>query len=143
LDKDILFLLTILESIEKIFIYTKNYKNANTLFNSHTQKDFNAVINLLIVIGESCKKISLSIKKNNNGIPWYAISGMRNEFVHNYQGIDKDIVWDIVKNHLNPLKKICVNVLKTKKINENILGEILSSSFYKEIQYLKNELYKK
>lgn len=140
MNKNLLHVLTILESIEKITIYTKDYSNSQEFFNANVQKDFNAVLNLLIAIGEESKKIDSNLKLNSSEIDWKAISDLRNELSHNYRGVDADIIWDIVCNYLAPLKFACLEIFKNmKKVDEELL-EILDTIYYQNIQYLRKFL---
>jgi len=65
----------------------------------------------LEIIGEAVKKISLSIRKEYPRIEWKKISGLRDILVHEYFGVDVEIVWDIVKNRLPDLKKKVILLL--------------------------------
>ena len=65
----------------------------------------------LEIIGEAVKKISLSIRKEYPRIEWKKISGLRDILVHEYFGVDVEIVWDIVKNKLPDLKKKVILLL--------------------------------
>ncbi len=136
MNKNILYLLTILEAIEKIKLYTIEFSNANTFFQANHQKEFNATLNLLIAIGEEAKKIEPSLKSLEPTIDWDAISGLRNELSHNYRGIDLDIIWDIVQSYLEPLKQACIHMLNQLNLQKDQLSKILASTHYRHIQYL-------
>ncbi|NOX47186.1 MAG: hypothetical protein GXO89_09440 [Chlorobi bacterium] len=58
-DKNLVFVLTILEAIEKIYIYSKDYDNAHDFWQSNNQMNYNASTSLLIAIGEETKKIDI------------------------------------------------------------------------------------
>jgi uncharacterized protein with HEPN domain len=143
LDKNLLYLLTILEAIEKIKIYTKEYKSVDEFFNANVQKDFNAVLNLLIAIGGEARKISDDLKSLSSKVNWNAIVNLRNKLSHNYRGVDADIVWDIVQNYLDPLKIACIELLIQIVPEKELVNEILKSAFYRNIGYLKEILYPK
>ena len=134
-NRNILYILTILEAIEKIFIYSKEYSDAEVFFNANDQKEFNATLNLLIAIGEEVKKIEDDLKSKHE-INWFAIAALRNELSHNYRGVDPDIIWDIISNHLQPLKKICTSIIKGMKIESNLLKDFISTPHYKHLGYL-------
>jgi uncharacterized protein with HEPN domain len=53
-----------------------------------------AVIRRLSMIGEASKRVWQNTCNNLITIPWSAINGMRNRLVHEYDGIDLDVVWD-------------------------------------------------
>lgn len=63
-----------------------------------------AVIRNLQIMAESSQKLSQATKERYPNIPWRAISGFRNIIVHDYLGLDLDVVWSVVENELPPLK---------------------------------------
>jgi uncharacterized protein with HEPN domain len=56
------------------------------------------------VIGEAVSLLPKDIKKENPGIKWAAIKGMRNRLIHEYFGTDLQLVWDVIKDELPELK---------------------------------------
>lgn len=64
-----------------------------------------AVIRAIEIIGEASKKIPSQIKKKYPFIPWREISGMRDKLIHDYFGVDTEVVWKTVKEDLPGLKK--------------------------------------
>ena len=56
-SKNILYILTMLEAIEKIFIYSADFENEEEFYLANEQLNFNASVNLRIAIGEENKKI--------------------------------------------------------------------------------------
>jgi uncharacterized protein with HEPN domain len=75
--RNIAYILTSLESIEKIYIYTKSISSAEEFIEINEQLNFNASQALLMVIGEETKKIEEPLKDKFKNIPWRQISGMR------------------------------------------------------------------
>ncbi len=61
-DKNLVHILTILEVIEKIFIYVKEIETADDFLWHDNQKNINASVALLIAIGEETKKINDGLK---------------------------------------------------------------------------------
>lgn len=53
----------------------------------------------------------MSIKSADPSVEWRSIAGFRNVMVHDYLGIDLDIVWDVVENDLSVLKAHIAAVL--------------------------------
>ncbi len=51
------------------------------------------VTHWLQVIGEAAQHVSESFQLAHVEIPWRAMVGMRNRIVHDYLGIDDEIVW--------------------------------------------------
>jgi uncharacterized protein with HEPN domain len=136
-EKNALFLLTILEAIAKIQIYANGYKNAKALFEAEDQMPYNGICHLLLAIGEESKKIEITLKETQGFISWDEIGGLRNRIAHDYRGIDKDIVFQIVKHELDTLQKACEKLLQQLNLPENNLDSLLRNPFYKHLAYLR------
>ncbi len=55
-EKNIIYILTILELIEKIKIYTKQFDNADEFVDAEDQLYYTAVLSSILTIGEESKK---------------------------------------------------------------------------------------
>lgn len=75
------------------------------------RKTINAVIRSLEVIGEAVKNIPESIRIKFPEIPWKKMAGMRDKMIHEYFGIDMEIVWKTIKSNLPPLKPLIIQLL--------------------------------
>lgn len=62
-----------------------------------------AVVWSIEIIGEASKKIDVEFKFTHNHIEWKKIAGTRDKLIHDYFGIDYDIVWDIIENKIPDL----------------------------------------
>lgn len=62
-----------------------------------------AVERNLQIIGEAANHLPKEITDTHPGLAWAAIRGMRNILVHDYFGVDGDIVRDVIDSHLAPL----------------------------------------
>ena len=87
-EKNLLYLLNILERIEKISIYAKNIQSPQELLDANDQMNFNASNNLLIAIGEESKKIDSNLKSKFPEFPWSEVAGVRDKLAHDYRGVD-------------------------------------------------------
>lgn len=135
-SNNLIYIFTTLESIEKIFIYTKDFKDDEEFFYANEQLNFNAVISQLIAIGEESKKIDQGIKKKYS-FSWSDIGKLRDKISHNYRGINPYVVWDIVENSLPKYKSILLEILPYVKDYKEALRDALDSDFYKHLSYLK------
>lgn len=76
-----------------------------------------AVVRSLEIIGEAVKQIPEPVRQFHPDIPWRAISRMRDRLIHHYFGIDYDIVWDVIENHLNPLDEAVKSLLNRNDVD--------------------------
>ena len=139
MNKNVLYLLSVLEAIEKIKVYRNGFNSANDFFEANLQKEFNATLNVLIAIGEEARKIDDKLKSMIN-FDWKLVVGLRNFLSHNYRGIDPNIIWDIVNNKLDKLKEVCVLLVKKIGVKKEQISIVLDSPYYKNIKYLLDEL---
>lgn len=72
-----------------------------------------ACIKQLEIIGESGNHISDETKTSFSTIEWSQIIGMRNIFVHEYFGVDSELVWGIIKDDLPCLKNKISEILNS------------------------------
>jgi len=91
----------IIMAINRIFEYTENYGFVDF---KRDYKTVDAVIRNFEIIGEAVKNIPDGIKEQYPDIPWKEMYLLRNRISHGYFGIDYEIIWDIIVNHL-PLNK--------------------------------------
>lgn len=78
---------------------------------SFDKKTINAVIRSLEVIGEAATKIPPDLRDKYPEIPWKRMAGMRNKLIHEYFGVDLEIVWTVSTEEIPPLKPIITKLL--------------------------------
>ena len=134
--KNILHVLTILESIEKILLYSHNFDTKESFYSSGDQLQYNAVCHLLLAIGEETIKLDEALKEEISFIAWDQIGGLRNRIAHDYRGIDPEVVFLIAKYELVPLKEACIALLRLMKIEQAELKKLINTPWYKHLGYL-------
>ena len=100
------YLLHIADAIAQIQSYTGG-GHSSFLKDRKTQ---DAVLRNLMIIGEAAKKLSKATREKAPGTPWKSVSGMRDKMIHEYFGVDLEIVWRTVEVEL-PKFKIAVDSL--------------------------------
>jgi uncharacterized protein with HEPN domain len=91
----------ILSSIQDVEEFTSGITFEDFLKDKKTIK---AVIRSLEVLGEASKKIPDDVKTRYPRIPWKRMAGMRDKLIHEYFGVDLEIVWNAAKKELPPVK---------------------------------------
>lgn len=87
----------ILDSCHKIMEYTESMTYDDFVKDSKT---IDAVIRNFEIIGEAANRLPESFKESHAQIDWHRIRGFRNRIVHDYMGIDYEIVWEIRDKYL-------------------------------------------
>lgn len=71
----------------------------------HDKKTIDAVIRNLEVIGQAARNMPQEIVAQYPEIPWKEMVSMRNKVLHEYFGVDLDILWKTIQEDLPALKK--------------------------------------
>jgi uncharacterized protein with HEPN domain len=71
-----------------------------------------AVMKRLAVIGEAAKNLPAAIRERHPEIDWKAIIGLKNVLVHEYFGVDVEVIWHIVEEDIPPLKSEILKMLE-------------------------------
>jgi len=66
----------------------------------------------LQVLSESTQRLSEELKPRYPAVEWRKIADFRNRLVHDYLGVDLEIVWRVIENDLPELKQAIVEMLR-------------------------------
>jgi len=66
-------------------------------------KTIAACVHNLSQIGELAGRLDSEFTEASTQIPWRKMRGMRNRIVHDYEGIQLNIVWDVLEDFLPEL----------------------------------------
>lgn len=70
-----------------------------------------AVVRSLEIIGEATKKMPKGFREKHENIPWKSMAGMRDRLIHDYLGVNYEIVWEVVSEKIPQLYAVVKEVL--------------------------------
>ncbi len=92
-----LLLEDICDAIEKIGRYIEGMTKSDFL---DDEKTGDAVVRNLEIIGEAASRLPQGFRQEHSEIEWKKIVGLRHRIVHEYFGVDFEIVWNIITDIL-------------------------------------------
>ena len=96
------YLEDVLEAIAKILGYTAGLSLKTFSADART---LDAVVRNLEVIGEAIKYVPEEVRSKHPDVDWKKVTGLRDVLIHQYFGVDVEIIWDIVQNKVPVLEK--------------------------------------
>ena len=141
ISNDLLYLLNILNSAEKIRFYSQDYNNPEAFYETNEQLNFNASLNLLANIGENVNKLSDELKSKYGQIEWSKIISYRHRIVHDYKSVDIFITFEIIKGRLPDLILMISRTVR-EQLNSGVFNKeeylvASKSDFYKFVDFKK------
>lgn len=104
-------LLDIVEAIQNICDFTNGLSFESYCVDLKTK---HAVEHNFMIIGEAVSRLPEDFKQQNNLVNWRLVKDFRNVIVHDYFGIDNNIVWNIIQYSLRDLLAQITIILKTE-----------------------------
>ncbi len=98
----------IIEALDRIFQYIQDMDYNSWI---EDQKTIDAVVRNLEIVGEAAANVPIEIQDQFTDIPWYQMKGMRNILIHEYFGIDNEILWKTIQGDLPLLKTKLMEII--------------------------------
>ncbi|HLD80137.1 MAG TPA: DUF86 domain-containing protein [Candidatus Nanoarchaeia archaeon] len=98
--------------IENIEVFSESLKKEEFKKDDLRQS---AIIRKIEIIGEAVKNLPASFLHKYPSVEWKKITGTRDKLIHQYFGIDLDLMWDVLKTELPKLKKQIKEILRQEE----------------------------
>lgn len=98
----------ILDAIKDIESYTKDVNHEGFLSNSMMRF---ASVKQIEIIGEAANVLTKATRQKFSDIEWDQIIGMRHILVHEYFGIDTELVWQVILKDIPVLKEKITEII--------------------------------
>ena len=105
-----LYLEDIVSSISKIQDYIKDLSFQDFI---NDQMLLDAVVRNLEIIGEAARNIPPDISSKHTDVEWGKMVSMRNKVMHEYFGVDEEILWKTISDDLPSLKSKIEKLLES------------------------------
>ena len=69
------------------------------------------VVHHLMIVGEACRALSADFRTRHPDEVWVLAAGLRNVIVHEYFGVDLEVVWQVIERDLPALKQRVQEIL--------------------------------
>lgn len=92
-----LFLADIIEHSERVQRLVRN-RDAEGFEQDETLRQ--AILFSLLIIGEATKQLPQSLRNTEPEVSWRGAAGLRDIIVHQYFGLDTEILWDAASVHV-------------------------------------------
>ena len=97
MSRDLESLIDIERAANRILGFSQGVQYSQLMDND---EKLSAILYQITIIGEATKRISPEFRQSHPEIPWRNLAGMRNIIIHEYDQVDFDVVWDVIRQKL-------------------------------------------
>lgn len=109
MNNNAVYIAHVVEAIEKIEKYLRNVSDIHQFVSNDML--FDAVLREMEIIGEAASNIGADFRDAHTNIPWKKMISLRNILIHEYFGVNEQIVWNTCQDDLPQLKALLIPLL--------------------------------
>lgn len=103
------YLFDIKNECEYLVNRSKNLSYEDFIANEDLKKAFTRSLE---IIGEAAKQIPKEIRKKYPQIRWKSVVGIRNKLIHEYFGVDYQVIWKTIKEKIPFLLEVIEKIIE-------------------------------
>ena len=108
MSRDKQILTDIILAVQQVLRYTEPLDRDRLAQDDEKQA---AILYRIIIIGEATKRLSTELRSQFSDIPWRQMAGLRDVVIHDYDGLDLDILWNVTQINLPDLEPKLQSIL--------------------------------
>jgi uncharacterized protein with HEPN domain len=90
MSNDRVYLMHVRDSLHEVQTFIQDESYESFLKNRMAQ---NAVMRSFEVVDEAARRVSPDLRKAHPEVPWRLMSDFRNKLIHDYFGLDLEVIW--------------------------------------------------
>jgi uncharacterized protein with HEPN domain len=103
-----------LDMLEALDSLAKTLQNCSDIEFFSNDLIYSACAHKLTIVGEAAARMSPEARARNPHMEWQKVIGLRDVLVHEYFGIDRPMVWEVVITEAPPLREQIAALLRTE-----------------------------
>ena len=102
----------ILDEAEYLVVHSRGMSREQFMRDETVKRAF---VRSIEIIGEASKQVPEVFRQKYPHVEWRAMAGMRDKLVHEYFGVDYDIVWDVVTSKIPKMRRDIELILQEER----------------------------
>lgn len=113
MSRDSASLLDIAKSAQLILEFAQGLDKPELAANLEKQS---AILYQIVIVGEAVKRLSVEFRNQHSEVPWREIAGMRDILTHQYDRVEVDEIWGVIRDDIPQLLSMIEPLLPVQEL---------------------------